>query len=54
MGTYTGEVADLSLPVSYEDIYGMTKTLVLTNGELYNTKYGLFGSEYGGRAVVQG
>lgn len=42
MGTYTGDVADLSLRVGYEDIYGMTKTLVLTNGELYNTKYGLY------------
>ncbi len=42
MGTYTGALADLSLKVSYEDIYGNTKELTLTNGELYNANYGYY------------
>ncbi len=36
MGTYTGELSDLSLRVSYTDTKGAEKTVTLTNAELYN------------------
>ena len=42
MGSYTGDVSDLSLRVSYTDTYGATKELVLTNAELYNAKLGYY------------
>ncbi len=42
MGTYTGELADLTLRVSYEDIYGATKTLTIGNAELYNEAHGYY------------
>ena len=42
MGTYTGKVEDLSLRVKYEDAYGVTKEIILTNGELYNPDYGYY------------
>ncbi len=42
MGTYKGNLADLSLRVSYEDIYGTAKTLTLTNGEVYHSVYGYY------------
>ena len=38
MGTYAGEPTGLSLRVSYADVDGNTKTLVLTDAELYNEK----------------
>ena len=38
MGTYTGELSDLSLHVSYTDVDGNNKTLVLRDAELYNVK----------------
>ncbi len=38
MGTYTGELSDLSLHVSYTDVDGTNKTLVLREAELYNVK----------------
>ena len=42
MGTYTGDVTDLTLKVSYKDINGKVNTLTLSNGELYNTKYNFY------------
>ncbi len=42
MGSYTGDLADLTLKVSYEDIYGNAKELTLTNAELYNASYGYY------------
>ncbi len=42
MGTYTGDLGNLTLRVSYEDIYGNAKTLSLTNGEVYNADYGYY------------
>ncbi len=42
IGTYAGEIGDLSLRVTYEDIEGNLKTLTLTNGELYNEKHGYY------------
>ncbi len=42
MGTYTGELADLTVRVSYEDIYGATKTLTIGNAELYNEAHGYY------------
>ena len=38
MGTFTGEVSDLTLHVSYTDTYGETKELVLTDAQLYNSR----------------
>ncbi len=42
MGSYTGELADLTVRVSYEDIYGATKTLTIGNAELYNEARGYY------------
>ncbi len=42
MGTYTGDIADLTLKVSYEDVNGQAKALTLSNGELYNSKYNFY------------
>ncbi len=44
MGTYTGDVSDLTLHVSYTDIKGETKESVLTNAKLYSAdmKYYVF------------
>ncbi len=39
MGNYTGDHTDLSLKVSYKDIYGNAKSVTLDNGELYNANY---------------
>ena len=41
-GTYTGDVADLTLHVSYTDTYGATKEVVLTGAELYNANLGYY------------
>ena len=41
-GTYTGDIADLTLHVSYTDTYGATKEVVLTDAELYNEKLGYY------------
>ncbi len=37
MGTYTGDVSDLTLRVRYADTQGIEKTLSLSNAELYNS-----------------
>ncbi len=42
MGSYTGELEDLSLRVSYEDIYGTAKTLTMANAELYDETRGYY------------
>ncbi|MBR6826111.1 MAG: hypothetical protein IKM59_06140, partial [Oscillospiraceae bacterium] len=42
MGSYTGDVSDLSLRISYADTYGATKELVLTGAELYSAKPGYY------------
>ncbi len=42
MGSYTGDIADLTLKVSYEGVNGQEKTLTLSNGELYNSKYNFY------------
>ena len=42
MGSYTGDVSDLTLRVSYEDIYGQPKTLSLANGVLYHADHGFY------------
>ncbi|MBR6825648.1 MAG: hypothetical protein IKM59_03775, partial [Oscillospiraceae bacterium] len=42
MGTYTGDLSDLTLRVSYEDIHGQTKYLTVENGELYNANRGFY------------
>ena len=42
MGTYGGELSDLTLRVSYEDVNGNAKSLILTNGEVYNADYGYY------------
>ncbi len=42
MGTYTGDLSELTLRVSYEDIYGATKTLTMVNAELYNEAHGYY------------
>ena len=42
MDSYTGDIADLTLKVSYEDVNGQTKILTLSNGELYNSKYNFY------------
>ena len=36
MGTYAGDVSDLSLHVSYNDTTGSEKNMILTEAELYN------------------
>ena len=41
-GNYTGRIADLTARISYADITGNTKTLVLTNAEEYMTGTGLY------------
>ena len=41
-GTFTGNVSDLSLRVSYTDTYGANKDVVLTGAELYNEKLGYY------------
>ncbi len=40
--TYGGNVADLTLHISYEDIYGNTHSAVLTNPELYLESAGYY------------
>ncbi len=42
MGNYTGDHTDLSLKVSYKDIYGNAKSVTLDNGELYNANYNYY------------
>ena len=42
MGTYTGELSDLTLHVSYENAEGVRKQLTLTNGALYNPERGFY------------
>jgi hypothetical protein len=42
MGTYTGDLADLTLRVRYEDIYGVTKTVTVENAEVYNADRGFY------------
>ncbi len=42
MGTYTGDLSELTLRVSYEDIYGNRKHLTVENGELYNADRGFY------------
>ena len=39
---YTGEIGDLTLKVSYEDMTGATKTVILENPELYNASRGYY------------
>ena len=39
---YDGDLSDLTLKVSYSDVNGETKTLVLRNAELYNTTRNLY------------
>ena len=36
-GSYTGDLSDLTLHVSYEDVNGATKELILSDAELYNS-----------------
>ncbi|MBP3412401.1 MAG: hypothetical protein J6K89_04005, partial [Oscillospiraceae bacterium] len=42
MGTYTGELSNLTLRVSYKDSTGAEKTLTLTNAALYNPDRGYY------------
>jgi len=42
MGTYTGKLADLSLRISYEDVYGNEKTEILANPEPYGQGTGAY------------
>ena len=42
MGTYTGELSNLTLRVSYKDSTGAEKTLTLTNAALYNPDLGYY------------
>ena len=42
IGNYTGRISDLTARISYADITGNTKTLVLTNAEEYMTGTGLY------------
>ena len=42
MGTYTGNLSELSLKVSYTDTKGAEKNVVLTNAELYNANLGYY------------
>ena len=39
---YSGEIADLTLRVSYQDMTGATKTVILKNPELYNASRGYY------------
>ena len=41
-GSYAGDIADLTLHVSYTDTYGATKEVVLTGAELYNANLGYY------------
>ena len=41
-GTYTGDLSDLSLRVSYTDTYGAAKEVMLTGAELYNANLGYY------------
>ena len=41
-GTYTGDLADLTLKISCEDIYGNVKDMTIENPELYNADYGYY------------
>ena len=42
LGAYTGELDDLRLRVSYEDLYGKSKTLTLQGAEVYNASKGYY------------
>ncbi len=50
---YTGDVAGLSLRVSYEDIQGQTKTAVVTNPELYDASRGLYAFAFDGLLAAE-
>jgi hypothetical protein len=41
-GTYTGDLADLTLKIICEDIYGNVKDMTIENPELYNADYGYY------------
>ena len=42
LGNYTGDLQDLSLRVSYEDLYGKSKTLTVQGAEVYNASKGYY------------
>lgn len=45
---YTGDIANLSLRVSYKDSYGQDKSMILTDAEVYNLSMGYYSFSFYG------